>query len=43
MAVVMRDGLTEALANQVGRSYVVLATYTVTSVALAAWVVGRRD
>lgn len=43
MAVVMRDGLTETLVTQVGRSYAVLATYTVASAALAAWVVGRRE
>ncbi|HEX6301396.1 MAG TPA: ABC transporter permease [Acidimicrobiia bacterium] len=43
MAVVMRDGLTESLVTRVGRSYLVLTTYTMASVALAAWVVGRRE
>lgn len=43
MAVVMRDSLTEALVTQVGRSYLVLAAYTAASVAIAGWVVGRRD
>ncbi len=43
MAVVMRNGLTEGLVTDVGISYLVLAVYTVGSVALAAWVIGRRD
>ncbi len=43
MAVVMRAGLTENLVTDVGRSYGVLALYTVASSAVAAWVIGRRD
>jgi ABC-2 type transport system permease protein len=42
MAVVVRDGLTEGLVTDVGFSYLVLGAYTVASVAIAAWVVGRR-
>jgi ABC-2 type transport system permease protein len=43
MAVVMRAGLTENLVTDVGRSYGVLAVYTLASSAVAAWVIGRRD
>jgi len=43
MAVVMRGGLTEGLVTDVGISYLVLGMYTAASVAVAAWVVGRRD
>ncbi len=43
MAVVMRGGLTEGLVTNVGISYLVLGAYTVASVVVAAWVVGRRD
>lgn len=43
MAVVIRDGLTEGLVTNVGTSYLVLTVYTIASVALAAWVIGRRD
>jgi len=43
MAVVMRDGLTEGLVTEVGISYLVLGVYTVASVVVAAWVIGRRD
>jgi ABC-2 type transport system permease protein len=43
MAVVMRAGLSEGLVTGVGMSYLVLGAYTVASVAVAAWVVGRRD
>lgn len=42
MAEVVRDGLTTGLVMDVGRSYAVLGVYTVASVVLAAWVVGRR-
>lgn len=42
MAEVIRDALTEGLVNDVGRSYVVLGAYTMASVVVAAWVVGRR-
>ena len=42
MAVVMRAGLTEGLVTNVGRSYGVLTAYTAVSVAVAAWVIGRR-
>jgi ABC-2 type transport system permease protein len=43
MAVVIRDGLTDGLVGDVGRSYLVLGLYTAGSVALAALVIGRRD
>lgn len=42
MAEVVRDGLTQGLVTDVVRSYAVLGVYTVASVAVAAWVVGRR-
>lgn len=42
MAVVVRDGLTEGLATEVGRSYVVLAIWTVAAVGTATWSLGRR-
>ncbi len=43
MANVMRAGLTEGLVTSVGTSYLVLTAYTIASVVLATWVVGRRD
>ena len=43
MANVMRAGLTEGLVTDVGISYLVLAAYAVASIAVAAWVIGRRD
>ncbi len=43
MAVVIRGGLTDGLITDVGSSYLVLTLYTAASVAVAAWVIGRRD
>ena len=42
MAVVIRDSLTDGLATDVGRSYVVLGIWTVAAVALATLSLGRR-
>lgn len=42
MAEVVRDGLTQGLVTDVARSYLVIGVYTVASVVVAAWVVGRR-
>jgi ABC-2 type transport system permease protein len=42
MAEVVRAGLTEGLVTDLARSYAVLGVYTVASVVVAAWVVGRR-
>lgn len=42
MAVVVRDGLTEGLANDVGRSYVVLAAWAVFSALVTGVVLRRR-
>ncbi len=42
MAVVIRDGLTDGLATEVGRAYAVLAIWTAAAVALASWSLGRR-
>lgn len=43
MAEVVRDALTRDLVTDAARSYAVLGVYTVASVVVAAWVVGRRD
>jgi ABC-2 type transport system permease protein len=43
MAVVIRDGLTDGLVTDVGRSYLVLAAWTIAGWAATAWVVGRRQ
>jgi hypothetical protein len=42
MANVIRAGLTEGLVADVATSYLVLAGYTLVSVLVAAWVIGRR-
>lgn len=43
MAQVIRDALTTGLVTNVGLSYLVLSTWTVTGWIVTAWVVGRRD
>jgi ABC-2 type transport system permease protein len=42
MANVMRDGLTEGIAQGVGRSYLVLAVWAAAATALTGWVLRRR-
>lgn len=42
MSVVIRAGLTDGLATDVGRSFLVLAAWTVVGAVLTAWVVERR-
>jgi ABC-2 type transport system permease protein len=42
MGVVIRGGLTDGLVTGVATSYAVLTVYTVASVVVSAWVVGRR-
>ncbi len=43
MANVIRAGLTDGVVVGVANSYLVLTGYTVVSVLVAAWVIGRRD
>ncbi len=43
MAIVMRAGLTDGLVSHVAASYLVVIAYAIVAVAVAAWVVGRRD
>lgn len=43
MAVVIRDGLTSGLVTDVGRSYLVLAAWTIAGWSATAWVIGRRQ
>ena len=43
MASVIRAALTDGLVDDVGFSYVILAVYAAGAVALAGWVIGRRD
>lgn len=43
MAAVIRGGLTEGMVDDTPLSYVVLGLYTLVSVVVAAWIVGRRD
>lgn len=42
MAVVIRGGLTEGLADSLGTSYAILAAWTIASWIVAGWAVGRR-
>jgi ABC-2 type transport system permease protein len=43
MATVMRGALTDGLVDDVGTAYAVLGAYAVASVAVTAWVLGRRS
>ncbi len=42
MGILVRAGLTSGLVTDVGRAYVVVALWTVVSVGVAAWAMGRR-
>jgi hypothetical protein len=42
MTVVLRDALSNGLVAHVGRSYTILAAWTIAGLVLSGWVVSRR-